>query len=190
MDDAKSAYSPELTSESSTYPDAQKRRFIRTLCRVPANVKPASSEISLNCTITDISSAGCYMEMLAPLPIDSRVEVTLLSPGSNLQCTGVVRHSLAGMGMGVRFDGLTPAQLRRLLEIVPEIPSVPANAANHDSKDGGTPAETLKQNPQHFPYPANAGDLLEATVRVLLRKGFLTRAELLEELEKGKSAKP
>lgn len=190
MDDGKSAYSPELTTESATYPEAKKRRFIRTLCRVPADVKPVGAEISLSCTITDISSAGCYMEMLAPLPVDSHVEITLLSPGTNLQCMGAVRHSLAGMGMGVKFDGLTPAQRRKLQEIVPEILNIPPTAAIHKPRAENMPEEAPRRNPQHVPHPANAGDLLEATVRVLLRKGFLTRAELLEELEKGKSAKP
>ncbi|HEV2297773.1 MAG TPA: PilZ domain-containing protein [Candidatus Acidoferrales bacterium] len=189
MDDVKSSYSPGMTTEAATGADAKKRRFIRTLCRVPATVKPIGADISLSCTITDISPAGCYMEMLAPLPIETSVEVVIASPAANLQCIGVVRHSLAGMGMGVRFDNFTPAQLKKLRECVPELPEFPASALSPAAGVESAPTVTPKPVPTHAPHSTSASELLEAMIRVLLRKEIISRAELTEELEKAKSTK-
>ncbi|HEV2491191.1 MAG TPA: PilZ domain-containing protein [Candidatus Acidoferrales bacterium] len=198
MDGAKSPYSSEMTSEAATGSFTNKRRFVRTLCRASASVKPTGADINLSCTITDISPAGCYMEMLAPLPVETRVEVTVISPTSNLQCLGIVRHSLSGMGMGVKFDSFTEAQLTKLREIVPEIPDVSASELNpsapsapaSSAKMSPAPSAAAKPAPAPPPHhPTNAGEVLEAVLRVLLRKGIITRAELTEELEKGKTGK-
>lgn len=189
MGDAKSAYSSGTGAEPPSGSAGIKRRFVRTLCRVPANVKPVNADISLSCTITDISPAGCYMEMLAPLPIETRVEVNLLSPGANLQCMGVVRHSLAGMGMGVRFDSFTPEHLKKLRQIVPDLPNFPASSLSAPPPAEPVPAASPKPAAPHVSHPASAGELLEAVIRLLLRKGVITRAELAEELEKAKSVK-
>lgn len=189
MDDTKSAYSPEMTTASAGT-ETKKRRFIRTLCRVPATVKPIGADISLSGTITDISPAGCYMEMLAPLPVETRVEVIIVSAGSNLQCMGVVRHSLGGMGMGVRFDNFTPAQLKKLRESVPDLPDFPASSLS-PAAPPADPAPMAAPKPAAPPahHHASAGELFEATMRVLLRKGVITRAEIAEELEKAKSGR-
>ncbi|HKW88030.1 MAG TPA: PilZ domain-containing protein [Candidatus Acidoferrales bacterium] len=191
MDDSKSAYSSGMAPDAPTGHESKKRRFIRTLCRVPASVKPFGADISLSGTITDISPAGCYIEMLAPLPIETRVDVSIVSLGSNLECVGVVRHSLGGMGMGVRFDSFSPAQLKKLREMVPELPDFPPNELNPVAAVGQAPVVTPKpvQAPASVPHPSTAGELLEAAVRILLRKGVISRAELAEELEKSKSGK-
>ena len=188
MDDTYSAYSSGMTTTSAGA-DTPKRRFIRTLCRVPATVKPLDADISLSCTITDISPAGCYMEMLAPLPVETCVEVIIASGQSNLQCMGVVRHSLGGMGMGVRFDNFTPAQLKMLREIVPDLADIPASALSPAPPAEPAPAVAPKLAAPPARHPASAGELFEATIRLLLRKGIITRAELAEELEKGKHGK-
>lgn len=198
MDDTKGPYSSGATTEDATGAYANKRRFVRTFCRASASVKLTGADINLSCTITDISPAGCYMEMLAPLPVETRVEVTVFSSSSNLQCTGVVRHSLSGMGMGVKFDSFTEAQLKKLREIVPEIPDIPASALSPSAPPEPAPSATVKPAPtiavKPVPSPplhhlANAGEVLEAVLRVLLRKGVITRAELAEELEKAKTGK-
>lgn len=191
MDDSKSAYSPRMVTDAPAGNETKKRRFIRTLCRVPATVKPVGADISLSGTVTDISPAGCYIEMLAPLPVETRVEVTVVSLGSNLDCMGVVRHSLGGMGMGVRFDSFTPEQLKKLREIVPELPDFPASELSPPTAIGQTTAVVPKPAPAPAPvlHPSTAGEMLEATIRILLRKGIITRAELAEELEKAKSGK-
>jgi hypothetical protein len=189
MDDAKRSYSPGTTTEVATGTFVNKRRFVRALCRVPANVKPAGADINIGCTISDISPAGCYMEMLAPLPVETRVEVTIVSSAASLQCAGIVRHSLAGMGMGVKFDGFSAAQLKQLREIVPEFPDIPASELSPAAAAEPVPTATAETAPPSPPHHANAGEVLEATLRVLLRKGIITRAELAEELEKAKTGK-
>lgn len=191
MDDSNSAYSPGTATNVPIGNETKKRRFIRTLCRVPTTVKPVGADISLSGTITDISPAGCYIEMLAPLPVETRVEVTIVSVESNLECTGVVRHSLGGMGMGVRFDSFTSEQLKKLREIVHELPDFPASELSPSPVIGQVTAAAPKpvQASASVPHPSTAAEMLEATIRVLLRKGIITRTELADELEKARPGK-
>lgn len=191
MDDSNTAYSPGTATNVPTGNETKKRRFIRTLCRVPATVKPVGADISLSGTITDISPAGCYIEMLAPLPLETRVEVTIVSVESNLDCMGVVRHSLGGMGMGVRFDSFTSVQLKRLREIVHELPDFPTSELSPSPVIGQVTAAAPKpvQASPSVPHPSTAAEMLEATIRVLLRKGIITRTELADELEKARPGK-
>ena len=172
MDDSKSAYSPRTAINVPTGNETKKRRFIRTLCRVPTTVKPVGADKSLSGTITDISPAGCYIEILAPLPVETRVEVTIVSVGPNLECMGVVRHSLGGMEMGVRFDSFTPEQLKKLREIVHELPDFPARELSPSPAIGQATAAAPKpvQASASIPHPSTAAEILEATIRVLLRK--------------------
>jgi PilZ domain len=58
---------------------------------------------------TDISLGGCYMEMMAPLPIDTDLEIVLTPEDTSLRVRGTVRSSHAGLGMGIAFTSMSPA---------------------------------------------------------------------------------
>ncbi|HEV2289595.1 MAG TPA: PilZ domain-containing protein [Candidatus Acidoferrales bacterium] len=188
---------PNPTGSDPLHPDSSphsaqsgRRRFERTPCRIPAKIRIAEEDVIVPGTVTDVSPAGCYIEMLAPLPADTKVELTLSSGASNLFCTGVVRSTLSGMGMGVAFDSMNASQLEKLRTIVPEIPVIPA-AADPLQKAPTPPASTrpLAMTSRAPHAHTNVAEVLEAIVRLLLKKGLLTRAELAEEIEKGKSGK-
>lgn len=64
----------------------------------------------LSTRAADLNQGGCYLDLLSPLPIGSNVRVRILSDGAELTCTGVVRDSQPGMGMGVAFTDLDDAR--------------------------------------------------------------------------------
>jgi hypothetical protein len=185
---AKSTQSSGNSRKGATVPLAQKRRFTRTQCRVAAIIKPVDADVRLTGTIGDISPAGCYVEMLAPLPTGTRVEITVNTSGSNFQCVGTVRNCTPGMGMGVRFDRFTTDQLKKLKSIIPEIPEVPSGVLDAPAAPAakGAPTKAVPARPSRS---TNATEVLEAMVRVLLRKRLITREELVAEIGKGRAGK-
>ena len=83
-----------------------------------------SSEIEpddppLSCKLTDISAAGCYLEMSSPFPARTRVVLTVQTADLRLSVDGVVRvmHPEVGMGVEFRQSGGEPrAQTEKFLQ--------------------------------------------------------------------------
>lgn len=57
---------------------------------------------------TDVSSGGCFMDSLIPLPVGSRIRVFLVKGGQSLHADGMVTYAQAGLGMGIFFTNLIP----------------------------------------------------------------------------------
>jgi len=74
-------------------------------------------------TVTDISLGGCYVEMLAPLPCDTEIELLLNTGDGTLRVSGSVRSSQMGMGMRVAFTGMSPVDFERLRDFAPPVTS-------------------------------------------------------------------
>jgi hypothetical protein len=161
---------PQPSKERRT--GADRRRFERIPCRVKVTITVTGSDLSIDGTITDISPGGCYIEMFAPLPADTRVVVHFEPLATGLACRGVVRNSVSGMGMGVAFEALSAEKLKKLQAIVPAI--------------GETPPSSQAQA---SPAAASAPEFLEALLRLLIKKGVTTSEELAEEIENGRMAK-
>jgi hypothetical protein len=141
--------------------------------------------------VTDISLGGCYVEMLSPLPLGSLVELTLNPGDTTLQVRGKVRVSQMGMGMGVAFTGMSPEDFEKLRTMAPPVPVAPSAGQVQPSQPHSQ--EPTTEQPRTAPVIASkltashhpsTGEALEAVVRVLFRKGIITRAEVGEELKK------
>jgi hypothetical protein len=181
----------------------ERRLFGRRSCRIGAQASIPGSSVSLPGKVTDISLGGCYVETLAPLPVDTMIELALTAGDTTLCASGKVRSSQTGLGMGVAFASMSPGDFETLRKFSlaasgsPEItmpvgqtaqqlqtkaqvgsPLTQAARSNHGS--------SLTAPPKHLPTTAEA---LEAVIRVLLRKGLLARDELTEELDRVKATK-
>ena len=66
--------------------------------------------------ISDLSVTGCYIDTLNPLPLGSKIHLTLKPSGESMEVLAEVVSSSPNMGMGVRFLELTPEQKARLGE--------------------------------------------------------------------------
>jgi hypothetical protein len=181
----------------------ERRLFGRRSCRIEAQASIPGSSMSLPGKVTDISLGGCYVEMLAPLPVGTMVELALTAGDTILRASGKVRSSQMGLGMGVAFASMSPGDFEKLRKFslaasgTPEIATLAGQAAQRlqPTVQAGSPlAEAARSNhgsslaapPKHAPTTAEA---LEAVIRVLLRKGLLARDELTTELDRVKATK-
>ena len=139
----------------------------------------------MTATVTDISLGGCYMEMLSPLPVDTFVDISISPGDTTLQLSGRVRSSQVNFGMGVSFTGMRPQDFEVLRKLAPPMLGTP-----EPPKQAPPPHAPAKESPSYAGTDFDSADLptnpeaLAAAVRVLIRKGVLTRAEVMEELEK------
>jgi hypothetical protein len=60
------------------------------------------------CSLTDISSGGCYIETTSPFPSGTRVEIVVRAQDMKLRVQGVVQSVHPGFGMGVQLVLKTP----------------------------------------------------------------------------------
>jgi PilZ domain len=197
-----SASSGSSATAIAPSPPRERRRFARHQCRLEVQViaQGAYGEVQVKGKIIDVSLGGCYVEMLSPLPSDTPVELAFTADHTALRLSGKVCTSQEGFGMGVGFTGMTPDDFEALRQFAPPTKdlrrSAPSNAANETASRGSTPQKTeprfeLRSSPSaaglsamDIPEPSIA---IEALVRLLLRKGVVTRAELVEELERLKA---
>lgn len=175
------------SSDSGPWNGRERRQFARHPCRMAAAIVLQNGSLRMTATVTDISLGGCYVEMLSPLPVDTFVDIAL-SPGEvTLQLSGRVRSSQNNFGMGVSFTGMRPQDFEVLRRLAP--PSLESAEAPIQMAQAPKPAP-VKQPHDPAANDFDAIDLpttpeaLAAAVRVLIRKGVLTRADVMEELEK------
>lgn len=78
------------------------RQQLKTwLARHSSEIEPDDPPVS--CKLTDLSAAGCYLEMASPFPARTRVVLTMQTGGVGTPVDGVVRVMHPEMGMGVEF---------------------------------------------------------------------------------------
>ena len=64
----------------------------------------------VRCRVTDLSLGGCYLELVAPFPVRTRVTLTMKTRMSEVRADGVVRVVHPDAGMGVEFTQGTSEQ--------------------------------------------------------------------------------
>jgi CheY-like chemotaxis protein len=80
-----------------------RRTQSRHACRLSADVFRLGVAVPNRCSLTDISSGGCYVEMLSPFPAGTRVEIVVRAEQMKLRVQGVVQSVHPGFGMGVQL---------------------------------------------------------------------------------------
>jgi len=181
-------------SATASYVGRDRRQFLRHSCRIAAQVTLQNSTSKFAGTITDISLGGCYIETFQPLPVNTFVELYLHPGDDMLQLSACVRSSHSGAGMGVAFTGMSPENFEKLRKFAPPTLDVPTPEPA-PAKPAPPPPTPMATKPKARPYSAPDFDPIDlppspevfaAVVRILFRRGLLTRTELMEELEKMK----
>lgn len=80
-----------------------RRTQSRHACRLGADVYRTGVPVPNRCSLTDISSGGCYVEMSTPFPSGTRVEIVVRAQDIKLRIQGVVQTVHPGFGMGVQL---------------------------------------------------------------------------------------
>lgn len=98
--------------------DEERRIQARSACRLGVNVYRPEGSVLQHCTLTDVSSGGCYIETTVPLAVGTRLVIEVRTQDWKLRVQGKVRSMHVGFGMGVEFRARAPEdkeQVRQLL---------------------------------------------------------------------------
>jgi hypothetical protein len=124
--------------------------------------------------VADIGPSGCYADTVPVLPMGTKVTISIEHSNTQLKTDATVIYSLAGMGMGLSFNGLSPEMesiLKRwIAEVRGEISPLP---------------EAADVNSAIQKYPRVERHILSRLISLMIRKDLLTRSEgtdLLNEL--------
>ena len=112
--DAANLRQPMPAVHSSTQFPGEKRWHPRYACTGSVAVKSGDSPFAMNGEVKDISKGGVYVELNAPLPVNSNVTLNVCVENISFAAAGVVRTSYPLLGMGICLQGLTPENAEKL----------------------------------------------------------------------------
>jgi len=106
------------------------RRAIRERRSVPrysliaqAEIVEPGSGVRIAGRISEISSKGCYVDLLNTLPVGTIVETRVARDQGNFFSRGRIVYAQEGMGMGIAFQETTPEQQQILDSWIEELRS-------------------------------------------------------------------
>jgi DNA-binding response OmpR family regulator len=97
------------------FPEGQRRIVQDWLAANAPETPPPDPEPLSDCTLSDLSLGGCYLESVSPFPIHTEVDLTLRAAETEVKIVGLVRVMHPGHGMGVEFTS-SQGQHRQLVE--------------------------------------------------------------------------
>lgn len=97
---------------------ADRREKTRHACRLSADVYRAGTTIPNRCTLSDISTGGCYVETTAPFPPGTVLEILVRTHDLKLHIAGSVQTVHPAFGMGVAFMVKTPEHRKHVEQLI------------------------------------------------------------------------
>jgi hypothetical protein len=155
----------------------ERRLHPRYACCGDAEVYAQDAKHPERGRLSDLSRGGCFVEMLPPIAVDTKVSVVLLIARRRIRAEGVVRSLLPNFGVGVQFLRFEPEDLQRLEEMLAAL-------------EKGAPLSAIADSVSPPPAPAapaTPSDPQRALERVKSWFGeheLLTRQEFLTLLKK------
>ncbi|HEX4488266.1 MAG TPA: PilZ domain-containing protein [Terriglobales bacterium] len=95
-----------------------RRVDVRHACRLGAEVYRSGGKAPQRCTLTDISSGGCYVETTEPIASGTQVELVVKTDEVRLKLSGRVHATHPGYGMGVEFIRNTEQQREQVKQLI------------------------------------------------------------------------
>jgi CheY-like chemotaxis protein/Tfp pilus assembly protein PilZ len=86
---------------------------------------PAEPDAVSQCTLTDLSLGGCYVQTASPFPESSTVDLCLRTEGLEIHTEGLVRVMHPEHGMGIEFPARTEEQRKSVGEFIEFLTSQP-----------------------------------------------------------------
>jgi hypothetical protein len=165
---------PEGGESNIQSSESERRGSARFAFSAIAEVMDRRSGARIAARISDISEDGCYVDSLSVFPSGTQVIVLIRHAEIEFKASATVVYALPSMGMGIRFNDVTPEMRPILGKWIGEVQgefSMPFEAA---STGGDAPVpESSEQK------------VLFRLLKLLMRKSLLSQTEgtaLLEEL--------
>jgi hypothetical protein len=102
-----------------------RRKAERYTCRVAADVTLDNAVAQAHAWVSDISSKGCYLQMISPFQVGSGIALSIYSNDSRtaqaLVLRGVVRTSHPMVGMGVEFSNVSVNDLSGIQMVLEQL---------------------------------------------------------------------
>lgn len=154
---------------SGTSPQ-ERRRHQRFACEGNLELKTDGSTIRTWASFTDISPAGCYVEMMTTFPVGTKMEIQLGMNGFLVSGAALVRASYPFLGMGIEFTNLSQNAREQLDAMI-------ASLAATRLRSIPPPPSSKKFN---LPPISDPMAILDALERLFETKASLTADEFLK----------
>ena len=96
----------------------ERRKSPRYKCTGSAEMRKDGAGLAIWGKVSDLCVGGCYVEISAPLPVDTPLDVILSVCDEQLRTRALVRSNHPGFGMGMRFVEPAPEQAEILARII------------------------------------------------------------------------
>lgn len=90
----------------------------RRACRLSADVFRVGEGVPNRCTLSDVSTGGCYVETPSPFPSHTVLEIVVRTHDMKLRVRGTVQVVHPGFGMGVQFSLNTPGEREQVQQLI------------------------------------------------------------------------
>jgi CheY-like chemotaxis protein len=101
-------------SAGSSNRRVQKRRA----CHLSADVFRMGEGVPNRCTLSDVSTGGCYVETPSPFPGNTSLEIVVRTSDMKLRVRGKVQVVHPGFGMGVQFSLNTADEREQVKQLI------------------------------------------------------------------------
>jgi CheY-like chemotaxis protein len=90
----------------------------RLACRLSADVFRVGEGVPNRCTLSDVSTGGCYVETPAPFPAHTVLDIVVRTKDLKLRVRGTVQAAHPGFGMGVQFSINTVEERQQVTQLI------------------------------------------------------------------------
>lgn len=97
---------------------SDRRNRSRHACCIGAEVYKMNSSVPSRCSLSDISTGGCYVETSEPFASGTAIEVAVRTAELKLRIFGKVQSMHPGFGMGVQFSLKTEEQQEQVRQLL------------------------------------------------------------------------
>ena len=159
-----------LSADSANQADnkTERRSNKRVPLAEPVEIIDKRTMSAITGRISDLSLGGCYADTINTFLEGSTVLVRIAHDGKKIELDGDVRFTHPGLGKGIHFSGVTPAQLETLASWLGQQGQIAANP----STDAASASASVDGDPSGLP-----ADALGALIELLRRKGILSVQE-------------
>jgi hypothetical protein len=112
---------PKSSSAETGTNAAERRQYPRYPFTATLEAYEPASQTRIEGRTADLSRGGCYVDTMNPFPADTGVKMRITKEKRSFEGQATVVYSVAGMGMGLRFEAADPQQLLPLRQWLGEL---------------------------------------------------------------------